>query len=205
MNTEAILANLLWILPVTLLLIAMIQLLYWFYLNNSVPSETKTKTSKVTSPVMPTYPDNLSDSPLRHTGGGVVREPQPETTALGEVVPKMIMVNHPKGRKEIKLPDVPSFGLGRFYNREYNILIALDERSISRRHAILSKDASSNQYFLTDTNSSYGIAIQRGENFTPVTPGEEERIYHKDVIQFGRSLTVEFLLPGPTRKDVTGV
>lgn len=203
MTTDAVLQSLLWILPVTLVFIALLQFLYWFYLNNSVPSDNKNKTSNVMSPVMPTYPDNLIDSP-RGTGGGVIREPQPETTALGDVVPKMIMLNHPKGRKEVNLPDVPSYGMGRFYNREYNILIALDERSISRRHAVLSKDASSNQFFLTDTNSSYGTSIKRGETFAPMTPGEEERIYHKDMVQFGRSLTVEFLLPGPTRQVVTG-
>ena len=56
MNTDAIVQNLLWILPVTLLLIAIIQFLYWFFLNNSVPSDTKHKPSKVTSPIMPTYP-----------------------------------------------------------------------------------------------------------------------------------------------------
>ena len=184
MNTDAVVQNLLWILPLTLFLIAIIQFLYWFFLNNSVPSETNTKPSSVTSPVMPTYPDNLVDRPLTGTGGGIVREPQPETTALGDVVPKMIMLNHPKGRKEIKLPDVPSYGMGRFYNREYNILIALDERSISRRHAVLSRDASSNQYYLSDTNSSYGTSIKRGETYTPMTPGEEERIYHKDMVQY---------------------
>lgn len=204
MNTTALLQNLLWIIPVTLIILAVIQFFYWIYLNNSIPSEKKTKAPAVTSPEMPTYPDNLVDSPRRGTGAGVSREPQPETTALGEVIPKMIMLNHPKGRKEIKLPSSPSFGLGRFYNREYNILIALDERSISRRHAVLSMDASSNQFYLTDTNSSYGTAIQRGETFTPMTPGEEERIYHNDIVQFGRSLTVQFILPGPTRQSVTG-
>ena len=203
MNTDVIFQNLLWILPITLIILALLQFLYWFFLNNSVPSEKKINTSMATSPVMPTYPDNLVDR-VPGTGGGVSREPQPETTALGEVVPKMIMLNHPKGKKEIKLPNTPSYGMGRFYNREYNILIALDERSISRRHAVLSRDASSNQYFLTDTNSSYGSAIQRGETFTPMTPGEEERIYHNDIVQFGRSLTVQFILPGSTRQSVTG-
>lgn len=200
MNTDVIVQNLLWILPVTLLIMALIQFIYWFFLNNSVPSEKRDKVPAVTSPVMPTYPDNLVDRPLGGTGGGIAREPQPETTALGEVVAKMIFHNHPKGRKEIKLPDVPSYGIGRFFNREYNILIALDERSISRRHAVLSKDAGSNQYFLMDTNSSYGTSIKKGETFVPTTPGEEERLYHKDVVQFGRSLTVEFMLPGPTRQ-----
>jgi len=203
MNTDAIFQNMLWIVPITLTILALLQFLYWFFLNNSVPSEKKTTVTTVTSPVMPTYPDNLVDR-AHGTGGGVSREPQPETTALGEVVPKMIMLNHPKGKKEIKLPNTPSYGMGRFYNREYNILIALDERSISRRHAVLSRDASSNQYFLTDTNSSYGTAIQRGETFTPMTPGEEERIYHNDIVQFGRSLTVQFTLPGQTRQSVTG-
>ena len=204
MNTDVLVQNLLWMLPVTLLILAILQFLYWFYLNNRVPKEKKTQVSTVTSPVMPTYPDNLVDRPLTGTGGGVVREPQPETTALGEVVPKIVFINHPKGTKEIKLPDVPSFGLGRFYNREYSILIALDERSISRRHAVLSKDASSNQFYLTDTNSSYGTSIKRGETFTPITPGEEERVYHMDTVQFGRSLTAQLILPGPTRQQVTG-
>jgi hypothetical protein len=203
MNLDLIFQNLLWILPITFAIVLLIQFLYWFFLNNSVPSEKKASVSTVTSPVMPTYPDNLVDR-AQGTGGGVSREPQPETTALGEVIPKMVMLNHPKGKKEIKLPNTPSYGMGRFYNREYNILIALDERSISRRHAVLSRDDSSNQYFLTDTNSSYGTAIQRGENFAPMTPGEEERIYHNDTVQFGRSLTIQFTLPGPTRESVMG-
>jgi len=203
MTIDVIFQNLLWILPITLAILALIQIIYWLFLNNSVPSDKKTEVATVTSPIMPTYPDNLVDRG-HGTGGGVSREPQPETTALGEVIPKMTMLNHPKGKKEIKLPNTPSYGMGRFYNREYNILIALDERSISRRHAVLSRDASSNQYFLTDTNSSYGSAIQRGETFTPMTPGEEERIYHNDIVQFGRSLTVQFTLPGPTRQSVTG-
>lgn len=200
---DAVIGNLWWIIPTALLLLALIQMIYWVYLNRSVPSEQLEKVSRVTSPQMPTYPDNLVDRPASDTSG-VKREPQPETSALGDVIPKMIMLNHPKGRKEIKLPDVPSYGMGRFYNKEYNILIALDERSISRRHAVLSRDASSNQYFLTDTNSSYGTAIQRGETFSPMTPGEEERIYHNDIIQFGRSLTIQFTLPGSTRQMVTG-
>lgn len=200
---NAIIVNLWWIIPTALLLLALIQLIYWIFLNNSVPSEQAEKVSRVTSPQMPTYPDNIVDRPMTDTSG-VQREPQPETTALGDVIPKMIMLNHPKGRKEIKLPDVPSYGMGRFYNKEYNILIALDERSISRRHAVLSRDASSNQYFLTDTNSSYGTAIKRGETFSPMSPGEEERIYHNDIVQFGRSLTVQFTLPGSTRDMVTG-
>jgi len=200
---DAVIGNLWWIIPITLLLVAIIQFIYWAYLNSSVPSEKKETVSKVTAPQMPTYPDNVVDRPLTDTSG-VPREPQPETTALGDVIPKMIMTNHPKGRKEIKLPDVPSYGMGRFYNKEYNILIALDERSTSRRHAVLSKDASTNQYYLTDTNSSYGTSIKRGETFQPMTPGEEERIYHNDMIQFGRSLTVQFILPGPTRQMVTG-
>lgn len=200
---DAVIGNLWWIIPVTLLLLAIIQLIYWAYLSNSVPSEKKEKVSRVTSPQMPTYPDNLVDRPLSDTSG-VARQVQPETTALGNVIPKMIMLNHPKGRKEIKLPEAPSYGIGRFYNKEYSILIALDERSTSRRHAVLRKDMSLNQYFLKDTNSSYGTAIKRGELFQPMTPGEEERIYHNDVVQFGRSLEVQFTLPGSTRQSVTG-
>lgn len=205
MNADNLLQNLLWIIPLTLVIVAIFQLFYWLYLAGSVPREPKLKQTRVTSPIMPTYPDNLVDAPIRGTGAGTSREPQPEMTALGQVVPKMIMMNLPKGRKEIKLPQAQSFGLGRFYNREYNILIALDERSISRRHAVIRQDPNSMQFFLTDTNSSYGTAIQQGEQFRPMTPGEEERVFHNDVVQFGRALMVQFILPGETRMQITGI
>ena len=204
MNTDQLLQNLLWILPVTLLFVAILQFFYWLYLNSSVPKEEKVKTSNISSPVMPTYPDNLVDGTRKSTGAGVVREPQPEMTALGDVIPKMILLNHPKGHKEIKLPERPSYGLGRFYNKDHSILIALDERSISRYHAVLSKDAGLNQWFLKDNNSSYGTAIKVGESFNPISPNEEERIYHNDIVQFGRTLTVQLILPGPTRQMVMG-
>ena len=204
MDTDTLLQNLLWILPVTLLLVAMLQFLYWLYLNNSVPKDEKLKTSAISSPVMPTYPDNLVDGTRKGTGAGVAREAQPEMTALGDVIPKMILLNHPKGRKEIKLPERPSYGLGRFYNKDHSILIALDERSISRYHAVMSRDDGLNQWFLKDNNSSYGTAIKIGEGFTPISPNEEERLFHNDIVQFGRSLTAQFILPGPTREMVMG-
>jgi hypothetical protein len=200
---DEVLKQMWWIIPVTLLLLAIIQTLYWLYLRNSVPSEKAQKVAQVTSPQMPTYPDNLVTRPLGDTSG-MSNLSQPETTALGQVIPKMIMLNHPKGHKEIKLPEIDSFGIGRFYNKEYSILIALDERSTSRRHAVLRKDLSLNQYFLKDTNSSYGTAIKRNDLFQPMAPGEEERIYHNDVVQFGRMLEVRFELPGDTRQAVTG-
>lgn len=101
---------------------------------------------------------------------------------------------------EIPLP-ADKFIIGRYYHPESSILIALDERSMSRRHVQFSGDPERREYYLTDLQSSYGTALHRPGNagLLPLTPGTRMRIYNEDQVQFGQTVIVKFLLPGEPR------
>lgn len=114
----------------------------------------------------------------------------------------MIVLGGLPGQKEIPIPG-NNFGIGRFYSPESNILVAMDEKSVSRRHAIFMGDEALGEFYLTDTNSSYGTAVRKDNNFEVLTPGQRERIYNEDVVQFGNNVTVRFVLPSATRAAVT--
>ncbi len=176
-----------WMIPVTLLLIAVLQILYLVWLMYW-PTGRKT-TGQQGSPVMPTMPESdfaTPPSPYNSVPPGV--------SSIG----KLVILSGVSNLTEVPLP-VGSFGIGRFYNEEGNILVALDERSVSRRHATFVSDESTREYYMTDTNSSYGTRIRIGNQFEPVTPGSGERIYNEDVVQFGNVVTVRFILPCDTR------
>ena len=100
--------------------------------------------------------------------------------------------------EDIPLPN-NNFVIGRYYHPENNIHIALDEKSISRRHATFQGDDKSRDYYLTDTNSSYGTALRMGDKQQQLVPGAKFRIYNGDVIQFGQAITARFVLPGESR------
>jgi hypothetical protein len=59
------------------------------------------------------------------------------------------------------------------------------------------------EYYLTDTSSSYGTAIRKDNQLQLLTPGKRERVYNEDIVQFGNSVTVRFVLPGDTRAAAT--
>ena len=131
---------------------------------------------------MPTQPANLD-----------ARKNQPLTTGG-----KMDVLSGLENTDDIPLPNA-NFIIGRYYHPENNIHIALDEKSISRRHAHFQGDDARREYTLTDTNSSYGTALRVNDKLQPLIPGQKFRIYNSDVIQFGQQVTVRFSLPGDIR------
>jgi hypothetical protein len=64
-------------------------------------------------------------------------------------------------------------------------------------------DESLGEFYLTDTNSSYGTSLRKDNKFELLTPGQRERIYNEDVVQFGNSVTIRFLLQSATRAAAT--
>lgn len=94
------------------------------------------------------------------------------------------------------------FGIGRFRNEDTGVLVALDERSVSRRHAVFHADGIG-LYYLTDTHSSYGTYIRRGNEFERLNPGQRERLFNGDEIRFGQHVNTRFDLPGDTRAAAT--
>lgn len=180
-------SQVMWIAIIVLLVAAILQILYVFYL--SVTMREARPARQPSAPIMPTTPQGMTNSQF-----------QRPTVAIG--AGRMVVVSGLPGQKDIPIPG-NNFGIGRFYSAENNILVALDEKSISRRHAIFMGDESLGEFYLTDTNSSYGTSVRKDNKFELLTPGQRERIYNEDVVQFGNNVTIRFLLPSATRAAAT--
>ncbi len=181
MNLEA----LLWLSVLALAGLAALQFVYLLALNVAGTS-LRRKPKMPKTPIMPTMPQ-----------GGVTSAP-PNATAVRVGGGKMIILSGLLGSPEIAFPS-SSFSVGRFYSPEGNVLVALDEKSISRRHASFEGDDASRQYSLTDNESSYGTYIQRENRMVRLTPRQRERLFNDDVVQFGNEVMVRFVLPTDRR------
>lgn len=180
-------SQIMWIAVIILLAIAILQILYVFWLSVSLREARPAR--QPSGPIMPTNPSGMNT---------VV----PNAATRVGTSSKLVITGGLAGQKDIPLPG-NNFGIGRFYSPENNILVALDEKSISRRHAIFMGDESLGEFYLTDTNSSYGTSVRKGTSFEMLPPGQRERIYNEDVVQFGNQVTVRFLLPTATRAAAT--
>lgn len=105
--------------------------------------------------------------------------------------------------QEFPLPGT-MFGIGRFYAPDQNVLIALDDKSVSRRHAQIRANPATREFYLSDLGSSFGTLLITPDGATNrLQPSREERIYHGDIAQFGNAVRVRFLLPCESRSSVT--
>lgn len=123
-----------------------------------------------------------------------------ETSA--EMINKFVVLSGLQGPKEIRLPS-NDFRIGRYYNVEGNILVGFDEMSVSRKHAQITLDYQRQEYYLTDTNSSYGTYLLVEGSTEQLTPRERKRVYNGDVIRFGNAVTVRLVVFGETRASTT--
>jgi hypothetical protein len=183
------LSQLLWIIPAVLAVVAVLQIVYLLVLSVA-PGGRRKPVKQPSAPIMPTTPQ-----------GGL--NPAPTYTSAPVVTAgKMVVLGGLPNMAEIPMPN-NNFGIGRFYHPENNILVALDEKSISRRHATFQGDDNLREYYLTDTSSSYGTSVRKDTQFQLLTPGKRERVYNEDVVQFGNAVTVRLVLPGDTRAAAT--
>jgi len=182
------LSQLLWMIPLTLLIVAVLQVIYWIILSLTAGTTTRRSSRQPSAPIMPTNPSGIATSIP-----GYATNPPVQRAAIGKIV---IVSGLPT--KEIPVP-AGNFGIGRFYNPEQNVQVAIDEKSISRRHAAFTSNDLLREYYLTDNGSSYGTSIQRGAQFEPLKPGQPERIYNEDVVQIGNVVRVRFMLPTDKR------
>ncbi len=181
-----------WYLTFTLFILAVLQMVYIIWLT--LTRNRRENTRQPSSPIMPTNPQSAyaTNHPTNVPSGG-------GRSAYGRLV---ILSGGVRGPSEIPLPS-SEFIIGRFYNPEQKVLIALDEKSISRRHAVFSSDDATREYRLIDSGSSYGTAIRKEGKFEAIKPDQPERLYNDDVVMFGTSVTVRFVLPGDTRSAAT--
>lgn len=132
--------------------------------------------------------------------------PAPAPVYSGGVVTmgKFIVLSGLESPKEVALPG-SNFFIGRFYSPENGVLVALDEKSISRKHAHFTCDESLREYYLKDASSSFGTYVLINGNFEQLNPERQERVYNEDVIQFGNVVTVRLILPCETRAPTTSL
>ena len=204
-----------WTVPVALALIAVFQILYLIWLAKA---PTRKETPRPTAPIMP----NIG-GPVRESLAPVAQQverpapimidavrtiaaaPAPASQSFSrpvESVGKLIVMGGLKDRSEIALPS-ENFSVGRFYNPANNILIAMDEKSVSRKHATFICDERIREYYLVDTHSSFGTFIMLNGFFEQIPPNKQERIYNEDIVRFGNAVTVRLVLPCETRAAMT--
>lgn len=180
--------QLVWVIPVTLLAIALLQTLYVLWLR--LTTGRRRTIRQPDSPIMPTRPQGgipTNHTPY-HTGQAG------EDSSIG----KMVIINGLVNTREVPFPN-NQFGIGRFPNPEHNIYVDLDEKSISRRHATITVDEMHREYFLSDTKSTYGTYLQLAGEFQRIETDTRVRLYNEDVVRFGNVVTVRFVLPCGTR------
>jgi hypothetical protein len=96
------------------------------------------------------------------------------------------------------------FAIGRFYQPDQNVLIGLDEKSVSRRHAQFRANPATREFFVQDLGSSYGTFVISTDGTTNrLQPSREERVYNGDILQIGNAVRLRLLLPSDSRSAVT--
>jgi hypothetical protein len=115
---------------------------------------------------------------------------------------KMVVVSGMPQTNEIPIPSA-QFTVGRFPAPEQNVLIAFDEKSISRQHAIIRINPASREYFVQDVSTAGTQLISADGNISRLVPRQEQRIYNGDMLQFGNAVRVRFVLPVESRSSVT--
>jgi hypothetical protein len=199
----------LWVFSMALLIVMVLLLLYLAILNYAplrketapppAPKQTRSPVTSVQNPVVLAPQPPPSPPPAPYVPPPMPARP-PDSTEL-EGMGKMVIIGGLETR-EIPLPGT-QFLIGRFYSPENNVLVGIDEKSVSRKHAALRVAAHGREYYIQDVGSTYGTHLIAEGRFDRLTPGRDERVYNNDVIQFGSTVQVRLVLPCETRSAIT--
>ncbi|MDQ7024082.1 MAG: FHA domain-containing protein [Anaerolineae bacterium] len=199
------LRNLVTYLPVGLGLVALIQVVYATFL--SITGTVEDRANQPTHPVMPRSSgawsqDKLSSglpTILAQVGSGPGTGGVTGVTDHGVSGKFVVEAGMPEA-KDLALPAY-EFGIGRFFNEEQQILMAIDERSISRHHALFAGDEDLREYYLIDTESTYGTFLFKEGQFEQIEPNLPVRVFNQDVVQLGSKVRLRLILPTETREQ----
>jgi FHA domain len=204
-NLDVFLNNLFVYLPVGLGIIALMQVVYATYL--SITGNVEDRANLPTQPIMPRSSGAWSQSKLSgglptilaQVGSGPGTGGVSGTTDQGVTGKFVIEAGMPEV-KELALP-MSEFGIGRFFNPDQKILMAIDEQSISRHHAIFAGDEDLREYYLIDTESTYGTFLFKDGQFEQIAPDLPVRVFNQDVVQLGSKVRLRLVLPTETREQ----
>lgn len=192
-----------WIVPAVFGVLAILLLVMWLFTNatagspaeSSQPARPQAPVAQAAPPPQPTYAPPPQPA--------YVPPPQPAYSApkvegLGRVA---VLAGVPQlGEYAIA---APTFYIGRFVAADQQVMIGLDEKSVSRKHLMV-RSTPSHEYYVSDAGSTFGSSLVSAEGtLTRMTPGKEERIYNGDIVQLGNSVRLRFMLPTEMRSSVT--
>jgi hypothetical protein len=204
-DLDSFLRNLVTYLPVGLGFVALIQVIYATYL--SITGNMDTRDNRPTQPVMPRTSGGAwsqgklsSGLPviLAQVGSGAGTGGVSGATDHGISGRFVVEAGLPEA-KAFPLPDY-EFGIGRFRNEEHQILMAIDAPSVSRFHAHFAGDEDLREYYLIDTESTYGTYLIKDGHLEPFPPNIPVRVFDQDVIEIGK-VRIRLQLPTETREQ----
>ena len=204
-DIDIFLNNLVVYLPVALGIIALIQIVYAAYL--SITGNVEDRANLPTQPIMPRNtpgawsPSKLSPGlpTILAQVSSLVPGTSTSTTEQG-VTGKIVIEAGMPEVKEIGLP-MQEFEIGRFFNPDQHVLMAIDEKSISRHHALFDGDEELREYYLTDIGSTFGTYLFRNGQFEQIDRDLPVRVFNQDVVQIGSKVRLRLVLPTETREQ----
>ncbi|HYO87521.1 MAG TPA: FHA domain-containing protein [Candidatus Limnocylindrales bacterium] len=192
-----------WIVPAVLGVITLLLLIVWLF--TSMTTGSKNEPAQAARPQQPVSqaaaPPMASYAPPPAPAYAPPPQPAyaaPKVEGLGRVA--VIAGAAPLGEYPIAMT---SFYIGRFVAADQQVMIGLDEKSVSRRHLMV-RSTPAKEYFVSDAGSTFGSSIISSDGtMTRMTAGKEERIYNGDIVQLGNAAQVRFILPTEMRSSVT--
>jgi hypothetical protein len=179
-------SSLIWIVPGVLGGLTTILLLYWLWLT--VAPGPRPRPVSAPPPPPPPAP---APKPRHVESDDTIIDRVGGPTTLGSMVvesglPQAVTIEFPSSE----------FRIGRFRDETQNILVALDEKSISRSHALLRGNPQTGEYTIQDIGSRFGTFIVSPQGVPEQLPqGESRRVYNGTVVQFGSAVRARLNLP----------
>ena len=193
-----------WIVPAVFGVLTVLLLLVWLYTNatagspseSSAPARPQTPVSQTAAP--PPAPVYAPPPQPAYAPPPQPAYAPPKVEGMGRVA---VISGAPQlGEYPITLP---TFYIGRFVAADQQVMIGLDEKSVSRKHLMV-RVTPAREYYVSDVGSTFGSSLVSADGtVTKMTVGKEERIYNGDMVQLGNSVRLRFMLPTEMRSSVT--
>lgn len=198
----------LWILPAALGVLMILLLLVWLF-----TSATAGSSNESSQPARPQPPVAQAAPPPSYAPPVPAYAPPPQpayvppsqpayTPPAVEGLGRVAVIAGVPQLGEYPIT-IPNFHIGRFVDAAQQIMIGLDEKSVSRKHLTV-RITPAREYLISDAGSTFGSSLISADGtMTRMTPGKEERIYNGDTVQIGNSVRLRFALPTEMRSSVT--
>lgn len=178
--------QMIWILPGILGVITTFLLLYWFWLLIAPGPRVQQPMSApppMPAPKAPPMQLETDDTIIDRIPAGPTG---PASMTIEAGLPGVGMIVFPSAE----------FRVGRFRDDAQNVLVALDEKSVSRSHALIRGNPQTGEYYIQDIGSRFGTSIVTPQGgIEKLNQGETRRVYNGTIVQFGSAVRARINLP----------